>query len=829
MVEVTEEYNFDSEFGLEVQKRFLTLLVYEVKWAKLTGLEIVKPEYFDNKILHNICFWIQDYYKNYDSAPTLTILAEMATGFVNDTVGLSQRDYYRYKEYLDDIFELDEKEKLDYFKDKAVDFAKQIRWKKAMDKASKFLRCKKYSDAMQLFSNIMQIGTDDDLGIQFNKMDIGEFLNDLNKQYDPATMIHTGIPSWDKALGGGFVKDNLHIIGACPGGGKSVSISTPVLTTKGWKNAGDITFDDILISRDGLPTKVLGIYPQGKISNYKVTFNDGSETNCCENHLWTVIDRNRKHPIEETLSLKEIMQKGVSYPLSEKRAASGRKAQLRFRIPLVKPVQFTEKKYIISPYNLGVLIGDGSIGGRDVITLTSPLKDIAIKEKFTSQLPKEVKLTEYTDESKGHCAYYNIVRSEFAQGRTNVYLDELRRLNLMGCKSLDKFIPDEYKFGSVEQRLELLRGLMDTDGSSADRCKIGFYSNSKQLVKDVVELVQSLGGLAHYTETIRENRKNPEYKVTININSCPFSLERKAKNWHETKFNRYIAKIEKQENAESVCFRVDNPDSLFVIEHYIVTHNSKIMSYLTKKALEDGKRVVFITLELNEQETMTNILISTVGMTMSELRDPVNREKMIDKITTFRNTYCSDLVVKFYKPSTITTNVIHNYIQKVIQRKKDEEGIDWKPDVIFLDYMDKLLPVDKIKGNIYEDNGGVADDCKNLAIDFECPVITGSQLGRASWNLKGDEVISMASIAESARKAHLAHSLTTINANPQEKELGKSRLYIAKSRGGTPGKVIYLEHNLGRNNFYEIEPWTQEQIAGAVSFSVKDTTSGGSK
>lgn len=639
------------------------------------------------------------------------------------------------------------------------------------------------------------------------------------------------IPVYDLTVDGpihNFQLSSQVYVHNCPGAGKALAISTPVLTTKGWKNAGDITFADVLISRDGLPTKVLGIYPQGKISNYKVTFNDGSETNCCENHLWTVINKGRKHPVEETLSLKEIMKKGVSYPLSEKRAASGRKAQLHFRIPLVKPVQFEEKEYIISPYNLGVLIGDGSISGNSTVTLTSPLMDIEIKEKFVSQLPKELKLTEYTNESKGHCAYYNVVRSESAKSN-NIYISELRRLNLMGCKSLDKFIPDEYKFGSVEQRLELLRGLMDTDGSSEERCKIKFSSNSKQLVKDVVELVQSLGGLAHYTETIRENRKNPEYKVTININLCPFSLERKAKNWHETKFNRYIAKIEKQEDVESVCFRVDNPDSLFVIEHYIVTHNSKIMSYLTKKALEDGKRVVFITLELNEQETMTNILISTVGMTMSELRDPANREKMVDKITTFRNTYCSDLVVKFYKPSTVTTNVIHNYIQKVIQRKKDEEGIDWKPDVIFLDYMDKLLPVDKIKGNIYEDNGGVADDCKNLAIDFECPVITGSQLGRASWNLKGDEVISMASIAESARKAHLAHSLTTINANPQEKELGKSRLYIAKSRGGTPGKVIYLEHNLGRNNFYEIEPWTQEQIAGAVSFSVKDTTSGGSK
>jgi replicative DNA helicase len=257
---------------------------------------------------------------------------------------------------------------------------------------------------------------------------------------------------------------------------------------------------------------------------------------------------------------------------------------------------------------------------------------------------------------------------------------------------------------------------------------------------------------------------------------------------------------------------------------------SKLMSYLAKQALSDMKRVVFITLELDEVETLTNICMSAACMSIAELRDLDELDKAIEKIDNFRNTHGTDLYIKFYKPSTVTANTIHNYIQKLIQVKRDKENIDWKPDVIFLDYMDKLLPVDKVKGNIYEDNGGVADDCKNLAIDFNCPVITGSQLGRGSWNLVGNEVISMSSIAESARKAHLAHSLTTINANPQEKELGKARLYLAKSRSGSTGKVIYMNHNLLRNKFSECkEGWTQEQLSGATSFTIRDTNNGSKK
>ena len=139
--------------------------------------------------------------------------------------------------------------------------------------------------------------------------------------------------------------------------------------------------------------------------------------------------------------------------------------------------------------------------------------------------------------------------------------------------------------------------------------------------------------------------------------------------------------------------------------------------------------------------------------------------------------------------------------------------------------MDKMLPTQKLRGNSYEDMGGVATDCKNLAITFDCPVITASQLGRVVWNLKGNEVVGMDSVAESSAKTHLCHSLTTINVTPAERELRKSRLYVAKSRSGHPGKIIFCEHNLGVCHLQEAAfPWKVEELDVSVGFAIKDNS-----
>ena len=138
--------------------------------------------------------------------------------------------------------------------------------------------------------------------------------------------------------------------------------------------------------------------------------------------------------------------------------------------------------------------------------------------------------------------------------------------------------------------------------------------------------------------------------------------------------------------------------------------------------------------------------------------------------------------------------------------------------------MDKLLPTQKVRGNSYEDMGGVANDCKNLAISFDCPVITGSQLGKYSWNVKNTEVVSMDSIAESAQKVHLAHSMTTINANPGEKANLRARLFMAKSRSGSVGKVIWAEVNLGRCYMAETTPWDPSNPGTTVEYEVRSAT-----
>ena len=253
---------------------------------------------------------------------------------------------------------------------------------------------------------------------------------------------------------------------------------------------------------------------------------------------------------------------------------------------------------------------------------------------------------------------------------------------------------------------------------------------------------------------------------------------------------------------------------------------SKFLSFLTKKCLEQNKRVIYISLELTEEETMQNILTSVTGYSLGELMKEENRVGFNESLRKFRNQNSDNVIVKFYKPNAITADTVHNFIKKVINVKKNKGITDWKPDIIILDYMDKMLPVDKIKNaNIYETGANVASDCKNLAITFECPVVTGSQVGRSAWNITGNEVVSIASVAESAAKIHLCHNFISFNQNPNEKALGLSRFYVGKARSGKTGTIIYMEHNLYKNHFESREPWTQESIKDTVPQTVKDTAS----
>lgn len=245
---------------------------------------------------------------------------------------------------------------------------------------------------------------------------------------------------------------------------------------------------------------------------------------------------------------------------------------------------------------------------------------------------------------------------------------------------------------------------------------------------------------------------------------------------------------------------------------------SRSMAYFAAEALKQGKKVVFITLELDEDETLANVVSSLTHKTWWDMMnpDPLAQEDFQTAAINVRDTLESNLKVKFYINKTISSQTIMAYLMRL----KSSEG--FTPDFIVVDYMDLLQPIEKPKGRSEESNydalGTVCFDLIKIAKMFKVPVISGTQLGRASWDIRGSEVVSMAAVSESAKKAFNSHNLLTINRNSSEKELGKARFYTAKARTGHQNEVIYTNYDLGTCSIREVPPYDPtEEVEGAVN------------
>ena len=153
-----------------------------------------------------------------------------------------------------------------------------------------------------------------------------------------------------------------------------------------------------------------------------------------------------------------------------------------------------------------------------------------------------------------------------------------RELGILGVRGNDKRIPEEYFHGSAEQRLELLRGLMDTDGCATKNSHHIFNNTSRQLVDAVVRLVRSLGGVATVNEAYRPPHKewSPSWFVHIRMpeGRNPYNLPRKSEKWKPNRWTDAVVRAAPTGRREPVkCITVDRPDGLFVTNDYLVTHN----------------------------------------------------------------------------------------------------------------------------------------------------------------------------------------------------------------------------------------------------------------
>ena len=245
---------------------------------------------------------------------------------------------------------------------------------------------------------------------------------------------------------------------------------------------------------------------------------------------------------------------------------------------------------------------------------------------------------------------------------------------------------------------------------------------------------------------------------------------------------------------------------------------SRALANFAVEALKQGKNVVFVTFELHEDETMANIISNITKMSWWEMMQPEFEGQYFDTAASFIGKYDGRLKVKFYLNRTVTVQTVYAYLMRLRSVQ------NFHPDIIIVDYIDLLLPQIKINGRVENDYNMLGDVCVdliNLANQFDCPVLSASQVGKFSWDLKGDEVITMASVADSAKKIHNAHNFITINQNPMEKETGRARLFTAKARTGTTGKTLYNRYDLKTCTIESIPQYDPKDNPTGAGYSAK--------
>lgn len=375
------------------------------------------------------------------------------------------------------------------------------------------------------------------------------------------------------------LRDNSNTaVKSCHSAGKGLALNTPLPTPTGWVLMRDVAVGDIVYDEDGRPTRITAVSEVRHLDCYRVTFTDSSSLITDGDHLWNVIPMSERRQARglsrvtdwrdqwdwsKTLSTRELRD------LVTEDAARGTPG-----VPVSRSLQTGDDvDLLIPPYVLGVWLGDGCAWNAG---LANHPDDDEIRQRI---------------ESHGWTATRNEKRPIHVLLRPDPQTSMaslLRQYDLIK----NKHIPNVYLRASYAQRLELLRGLMDTDGSVGNRvggdarCGVGF--KNELLARQTYELIRSLGWRA----SIKSRRAKLYDKdcgefwiIAFTADEVPFRLTRKAQRWKPRNAKWTLNTVRSVEPVPTVptrCITVDSPRGLYLAgESMTVTHNSFISAVAT--------------------------------------------------------------------------------------------------------------------------------------------------------------------------------------------------------------------------------------------------------
>lgn len=507
----------------------------------------------------------------------------------------------------------------------------------------------------------------------------------------------TGFRAIDRATRG-IQPEQYIVVAGAQKSGKAQSLDTPIATPNGWSKFGDLQVGDYVYGSDGRPTRVVALSPVwDDLDTYEVTFSDDSKFVVAGSHEWT-LDRRRlsgRNPRESvTLETRDLAEHMIG--------GSERHPHRRLSAPPWSGLVGEHADLPIAPYTLGVWLGDGAAAGGVVSKPDEELFVLVQEDGFEVSRPRPSAETR---------TVYGLVTM-------------LRRELLLG----DKHIPAAYLRSSRDQRLALLQGLMDTDGSiNPDDGTCEFSSSTPALAEGFGELLTSLG-IVWRSKSRVPKCNGKECKLSWRFHFTPtfrvFRLNRKLQHQRPRSGDRFrrrfLTGVRQLEHPVPLrCIQVDAADGLYLTGHKMIpTHNSTILMQMAINLNEEADvSVLFVSFEMSAEEQ---------GARHDSLRAHVSHSRILDgRMTAKDRRRLTDMTedLKEYKDFTLSTDIAS--MTTVSGVRAQVEAI--KPDVLIID------GVYLMEDELGEPSGSpraltnISRNLKRLAQSTKVPVIVSTQ------------------------------------------------------------------------------------------------------
>jgi replicative DNA helicase len=663
------------------------------------------------------------------------------------------------------------------------------------------------------------------------------------------TGVPTGFSSLD-SLTNGLHPGQMVVIAARPAIGKALALGTPLPTPSGWTTMGEVAVGEQLLGADGRPVTVVATTDvmHGRPC-YEIEFSDGEIIVADAKHLWVTWDRrtrraydhyrepgspaypddwptwvsslesNVKYGPGERDQMRQLRAMGMSatqvgrvlartgeavqqqWVLPERDAAKEvrvaprtteeiastlrLKGERNHAVPAAKALDLPHERLPVDPYVLGYLLGDGDSTGSGRVAC-DPQDRAWLVEEFCA-LGYDAGAYVH---SPGHFRLRGIRQW-------------WRSLDLAGSKH----VPAAYLRGSFMQRLAMVQGLIDSDGSVDGHGAYSFCNANKQLVDNFVELAVSLGCVTQVCrrQRTRAGRISKESWEVIVPTELPLArLPRKAlrarREWKREQVSRYIVDVRPVPSQPVRCVQVDSADHLYLAGRGMIpTHNSTLALDLARAAaVKHGQATVMFSLEMSRNEITMRLLSAEARVALHHMRTGQLGE---DDWTRLARRMSEVVDAPLFIDDSPNMSMME--IRAKCRRLKQRHSLR----LVIIDYL-QLMSSSRRVENRQQEVSEMSRSLKLLAKELDVPVVAVSQLNRGPEQ-RNDKRPLLSDLRESGSIEQDSDVVILLHREdayePESPRAGEADLIVAKHRNG-PTAVVTVAFQGHYSRFVDMAP-----------------------